>query len=98
MKTTVIEWRQLLMNEDDCYWMKKLLMNEDDSYWMKKTLIDLRLLILNEDDYYWINKTVISIQCAFMAVRTLPWMTILCDPECNTSVIQGSVQNAWLGV
>ena len=67
MKTTVIEWRRLLLNEDDCYWMKTtvkewrwLMLNEDDWYWMKTTVIEWRRLFLNEDDCYWIKSNVLE--------------------------------------
>ena len=51
MKMTVIEWRQLLMKEDDYNWMKKTFnIYQDDCNWMKTTVIKRRLMISNLDD------------------------------------------------
>ena len=48
----------LLIDEDDCYWMKttvykenQLFMNEDDCYWIKTTVKEWRRLLLNKDEW-----------------------------------------------
>ena len=64
-KKTVNEWRQLLMNEDNCYWMKTTVnecrqLNEEDSKWMKTTVIEWRQLLLHKDDCFGMKLTVIE--------------------------------------
>ena len=52
MKTTVIEWRQLLLNEDDSYWIKKTFVQWRWLLLNAEHFNDWRRLLMHEDDCY----------------------------------------------
>ena len=62
LKTTVMNWRVLLWNEDDCFGMKTTVIERKRllSHWLNKTAWESRRLLWNENNCFWMKTTVMK--------------------------------------